>query len=376
MKNKFIKSLMNSLNSRERERERERERSLGCFFMKKESNGIGENKNSKKISKNNKIISSILAVIMCCQSFVGAGPPLNTDNTVDIVESSISKNENKNENGLKGSEDGNENFNVKEDGSDNNKKSKSILEKIKDNYFKLAVSGLGLVVLCAAGFALWLRKLNDKKLHSEIDLNVNPSPEVDSGEIVVSEGDTLKVVLTGDSQVGKTNFANVLCGRSFDENYILTIGVDYKLKENYRVEGKEIGLLIHDATGAEAYRSILGTYLGFAQVICVCFDLNKKDGHTDENNGNIGGYLTGWVNEARQYCPKDAKFMFIGCKSDSGQEANDDGEIENAISILGLGNRVIKDSSNNNRSFFKTSAKSGNGVDKVLEAISSNVTVV
>ncbi|BED91899.1 MAG: hypothetical protein CfP315_0444 [Candidatus Improbicoccus pseudotrichonymphae] len=70
MKNKFIKSLMNSLNSRERERERER--SLGGFFMKKESNGIGENKNSKKINKNNKIISSILAVVMCCQSFVGA----------------------------------------------------------------------------------------------------------------------------------------------------------------------------------------------------------------------------------------------------------------------------------------------------------------
>ncbi|BED92314.1 MAG: hypothetical protein CfP315_0939 [Candidatus Improbicoccus pseudotrichonymphae] len=38
--------------------------------MKKESNGIGENKNSKKISKNNKIISSILAVIMYFQPVV------------------------------------------------------------------------------------------------------------------------------------------------------------------------------------------------------------------------------------------------------------------------------------------------------------------
>ncbi|BED92013.1 MAG: hypothetical protein CfP315_0582 [Candidatus Improbicoccus pseudotrichonymphae] len=38
--------------------------------MKKESNGIGENKNSKKISKNNKIISSILAVAMCFQPVV------------------------------------------------------------------------------------------------------------------------------------------------------------------------------------------------------------------------------------------------------------------------------------------------------------------
>ncbi|BED92081.1 MAG: hypothetical protein CfP315_0663 [Candidatus Improbicoccus pseudotrichonymphae] len=84
MKNKFIKPLMNSFNSRERER------SLRGFFMKKESNGIGENKNSKKISKNNKIISSILAVAMCCQSLVGAvGPSLNADNRDTLLKSDL-----------------------------------------------------------------------------------------------------------------------------------------------------------------------------------------------------------------------------------------------------------------------------------------------
>ncbi|BED91965.1 MAG: hypothetical protein CfP315_0524 [Candidatus Improbicoccus pseudotrichonymphae] len=64
--------------------------------MRKESNGIGENKNSKKISKNNKIISSILAVIMCCQSLVGAVKPdsqpvdskeMDSKETVEIMES-------------------------------------------------------------------------------------------------------------------------------------------------------------------------------------------------------------------------------------------------------------------------------------------------
>ncbi|BED91529.1 MAG: hypothetical protein CfP315_0017 [Candidatus Improbicoccus pseudotrichonymphae] len=85
MKNKLIKSLMNSLNSREREV------SQGDLSMKKESNGIGENKNSKKISKNNKIISSILAIVMCCQSFVGAvEPSLNTNSRDNVVESVLS----------------------------------------------------------------------------------------------------------------------------------------------------------------------------------------------------------------------------------------------------------------------------------------------
>ncbi|BED91798.1 MAG: hypothetical protein CfP315_0329 [Candidatus Improbicoccus pseudotrichonymphae] len=102
--------------------------------MKKESNGIGENKNSKKISKNNKIISSILAVVMCCQSFVGAvDPPLAVDGSefVEPVGKDL-KNDNNNlessskdENNYKDGEDENsENKNI------NNSKSLSILAKV------------------------------------------------------------------------------------------------------------------------------------------------------------------------------------------------------------------------------------------------------
>ncbi|BED92071.1 MAG: hypothetical protein CfP315_0651 [Candidatus Improbicoccus pseudotrichonymphae] len=107
MKNKFIKSLMNSLNSRKKERGLS-----GDLSMKKESNGIGENKNSKKISKNNKIISSILAVIMCCQPLVmgvvdggdmvqtigkkimrdGVAEPMNSDNADDDDDDDIENN--------------------------------------------------------------------------------------------------------------------------------------------------------------------------------------------------------------------------------------------------------------------------------------------
>ncbi|BED91759.1 MAG: hypothetical protein CfP315_0284 [Candidatus Improbicoccus pseudotrichonymphae] len=127
MKSKFIKSLMNSFNSRERERER----SLGCFFMKKESNGIGENKNSKKISKNNKIISSILAVAMCCQSFVVAVKPDEfVGNNDGIVEET------------KGKED--VDGNTGEDREDNEDKSGSIIDKIK-NLSDFVKYGLGLI---------------------------------------------------------------------------------------------------------------------------------------------------------------------------------------------------------------------------------------
>ncbi|BED92072.1 MAG: ras-related protein [Candidatus Improbicoccus pseudotrichonymphae] len=327
--------------------------------MKKE-NSIDDNKNNKKINKSNKIISSVLAVIMCCQSFVGAGPPLNTDNTVGIVESSISKNENENENGLKGSEDDNENSNVKEDGSDNNKKSKGILEKIKDNYVGLAVSGLGLVVLCAAGFALWLRKLNDKNPHNVEEPKVNPS------KIVVNDGGIIKVVLVGGQKVGKTGFFNVLCGEIFNKDYKPTIGVDIKLKVN-RVEGKEIKLQIWDTMGQERFHSILPIYFKNAQTVCVCFDL------TEVGKGTIGGYLASWVEKAREHCPKDVKFMFIGCKNDLYKRKNDS-EIKDAISSL-KDCEIIKPLDSDDL-FFRTSAASKEGIQEFLDTIMDYVEVV
>ncbi|BED92312.1 MAG: hypothetical protein CfP315_0935 [Candidatus Improbicoccus pseudotrichonymphae] len=64
--------------------------------MKKEK--ISNNENNKKISKNNKIISSILAIVMCCQPLVGAfvsdSQLVDNKKTVEITED---KNENKDE---------------------------------------------------------------------------------------------------------------------------------------------------------------------------------------------------------------------------------------------------------------------------------------
>ncbi|BED91849.1 MAG: hypothetical protein CfP315_0382 [Candidatus Improbicoccus pseudotrichonymphae] len=145
MKNKFIKSLMNSLDSRERERERERS---GGFFMKKESNGIGENKNSKKISKNNKIISSILVVAMCCQSFVGvvtsdsqlvdSKKTVETTECGDLEDKNDDKENDEDENENKNEVDGNT-------GEDSEDKSESIIDKIKNlpDFVKYGIGMIG-----------------------------------------------------------------------------------------------------------------------------------------------------------------------------------------------------------------------------------------
>ncbi|BED91910.1 MAG: hypothetical protein CfP315_0457 [Candidatus Improbicoccus pseudotrichonymphae] len=122
--------------------------------MKKE-NSIDDNKNSKKISKNNKIISSILAVIMCCQSFVGANP--NSDNREFVSDKVIDNSP---------TADGSE----EEDEEDEEKKEEKKEDiKIKENNSSSLIrNSLGaLLVAAMSGWWFYVTKNKDLKSKNE-----------------------------------------------------------------------------------------------------------------------------------------------------------------------------------------------------------------
>ncbi|BED92068.1 MAG: hypothetical protein CfP315_0646 [Candidatus Improbicoccus pseudotrichonymphae] len=120
--------------------------------MKKESNGIGENKNSKKISKNNKIISSILAIIMCCQSFVGANP--NSDNREFVSDKGIDNNP---------AADGSEKEEEEEEGGEEVKDIKSK----ENNSSGLIGISLDIILFLAAAVNWWFYVTKNKDLKSK-----------------------------------------------------------------------------------------------------------------------------------------------------------------------------------------------------------------
>ncbi|BED91572.1 MAG: hypothetical protein CfP315_0071 [Candidatus Improbicoccus pseudotrichonymphae] len=135
--------------------------------MKKESNGIGENKNSKKINKNNKIISSILAVIMCCQSFVGAVG--SDDRLVDSSKKTVETT--KCEDNVKVSEDkSNVKENDKNENGDESKKDDTVdkseeLSSLAKTIAGISVLGVGILVIYDA---ISPRKAKPKKEEEEI----------------------------------------------------------------------------------------------------------------------------------------------------------------------------------------------------------------
>ena len=69
----------------------------------------------------------------------------------------------------------------------------------------------------------------------------------------------LRVLLIGNSSVGKTCILKRFAGDEFDPNFITTIGVDFKIK-TIECNGKKIQLQVWDTAGQERFQSITKTY--------------------------------------------------------------------------------------------------------------------
>ncbi len=81
-----------------------------------------------------------------------------------------------------------------------------------------------------------------------------------------------KLVIIGDSGVGKTNLMTKYCEGIFKESYVATIGVDFKLKD-IKVGDQKIRLQIWDTAGQERFRNITQAYFKGARGIILAFDI-------------------------------------------------------------------------------------------------------
>ena len=96
-----------------------------------------------------------------------------------------------------------------------------------------------------------------------------------------------KILLIGDSGVGKTCLMFRFSDQKFQESYISTIGVDFKMK-TLEVDGKKIRLQIWDTAGQERFRSMAPLYYRGAVAAILVFSI------TDESSFEK---LKEWVRE-------------------------------------------------------------------------------
>ena len=157
---------------------------------------------------------------------------------------------------------------------------------------------------------------------------------------------TVKLLLLGDSTVGKTSILVKYINDKFDEGAIATVGVDYMDKIiNYK--NLKIELQIWDTSGEEKFRAITRNFYRNADGIFIVFDLTKKP---------TFDHVKIWISEAHDH-NDTIKLVLIGNKLDLKNEIEVSNELASSYA------------KRNNLKYFETSAKEGTNINVAFDTI-------
>ena len=85
-----------------------------------------------------------------------------------------------------------------------------------------------------------------------------------------------KILLVGDSGVGKSSILNRFCDDNFDSNFNATVGVDCRMKK-FNSDDKEIKLQLWEIVGQKRFISIASCYYPIAQAYILVFDITDRE---------------------------------------------------------------------------------------------------
>ncbi|AQZ12603.1 YPT31 (YER031C) and YPT32 (YGL210W) [Zygosaccharomyces parabailii] len=115
-----------------------------------------------------------------------------------------------------------------------------------------------------------------------------------------------KIVLIGDSGVGKSNLLSRFTTNDFNMESKSTIGVEFATR-TIEVEGKKIKAQIWDTAGQERYRAITSAYYRGAVGALIVYDISKPSSYENCNH---------WLTELRENADDNVAVGLIGNKSD------------------------------------------------------------
>ena len=128
-----------------------------------------------------------------------------------------------------------------------------------------------------------------------------------------------KILLIGNSGVGKSSLLLRFADDTFTDNFMPTIGVDFKIR-TLEVDGKTIKLQIWDTAGQERFKTITSSYYKGAHGIIVVYDVTDKESFKN---------IDTWMNEVEKHASDNVSRILVGNKSDltdSRQVTTDEGK--------------------------------------------------
>ena len=161
--------------------------------------------------------------------------------------------------------------------------------------------------------------------------------------------DVNKVVIVGESGVGKTCIMAQFIENKFEEEFVSSLTTQYRRKKIQLVTGEDVTFDIYDTAGQEKYRAIAKLYYKNARVVILVYDITDIKSFEEMKNY--------WYEQVKDIQTENLIIAIAGNKCDLYEERqveNETGE-EFAKSI--------------NAIFVETSAKNDSGIDKLFENI-------
>ena len=154
----------------------------------------------------------------------------------------------------------------------------------------------------------------------------------------------IKIILLGDSSVGKTTIFQRFIDNHLEKNSSATVGVEFKLK-NYNYHNKNYSIQVFDTAGQERFRSITQAYYKMGQGFFIIFDISNEDSLKS---------VPYWIDSIYDKVIDNNNIIILGNKSDLQVQIAD-----NVIKQTLDKYKKIK--------FIKTSALNNKNINKAFE---------
>lgn len=129
--------------------------------------------------------------------------------------------------------------------------------------------------------------------------------EVTSNNII-QEDYSVKIVVVGDSGVGKSNILSRYAQDEFNFDSKATVGVELYTK-TFKINDKYVKVHFWDTAGQERYKSITAAYYRGAKGAMIVFDITRPDTFNNVDK---------WFNEIKEFGEKNMQILAVGNKSD------------------------------------------------------------
>ena len=158
---------------------------------------------------------------------------------------------------------------------------------------------------------------------------------------------TLKIIILGSTEVGKTSILNRYFQNEFSQNLLSTVGIDFKTKF-FKFDDEKVKINYIDTAGQEKFRAISVNYLKGTNGVILVFDITQR---------NTFDLIQGWIDDINQNINTNIGKILLGNKKDL--EHQREVSLEDAEQ---LANEI-------GCKYIEGSAKTGENICKTLDEI-------